>query len=118
MNVDMEGFNRGQCDRYLLREPEKAEKIVKKWSEAHPITVEEALEQLRWYFKEDDGLAADEKTKKSFDIVENRLSNLLSHEKSCLSCKYYDSHHSYCMKINNVHSNFREKCDEYEEKTK
>ena len=115
LDCDIEGFNRGQCDRYLLREPEKAEKIVKKWSEEHPLSVEEALEQLRWYFKEDDGLAAEKKTRDAFDIVENRLLNLLNSEKSCLSCKYYDSHHMYCMKANHIHSNFREKCDDYKE---
>ena len=114
MECNMKGFVKEQCDRFMLREPAKAEKIVKKWSEEHPLSVEEALEQLRWYFKEDDGLAADEKTKKSFDIVENRLSNLLNSEKTCLSCKYYDFHHMYCMKTNRIHCDFRKKCDDYE----
>lgn len=76
MECDMQGFSRRQCDRYLLSDPEKAEKIVKKWSEAHPLTVEEALEQLRWYFKEDDGLAAEKKTRDAFDIIEEEFARL------------------------------------------
>lgn len=70
------------------------------------MTREEAIEQIKWYFEEDDGISAEDITKEAVDMAIEALTDSIN----CVKCKhYYETEddtdvHGHC-RMDTAHTN-------------